>query len=70
MSFFLSYLGFVFAIYIICISWREVEGHGYMLDPPGRASMWREGWPTPPDYSDNQQFCGGYYVSKQKILLN
>ena len=39
------------------------EGHGYMVDPPGRASMWRENWDTPINYGDNQLFCGGFKVS-------
>ena len=41
----------------------EISGHGYMLSPPGRASMWRVGWSTPRDYGDNQLYCGGFYVS-------
>jgi len=36
-----------------------VSGHGYLMDPPGRNSMWRFGYNTPPDYDDDQVFCGG-----------
>ena len=24
--------------------------------------MWRMGYPSPPDYQDNEGFCGGYQV--------
>jgi len=36
------------------------SGHGRLLNPPSRASMWRVGFDTPPDYNDNQGFCGGF----------
>ena len=39
-----------------------VAGHGRLLDPPSRASMWRVGFSSPPDYQDNQLFCGGRSV--------
>jgi len=29
------------------------------MDPPSRASQWRFGFDNPPDYNDNQGFCGG-----------
>merc|ERR1712121_6983 len=35
------------------------SGHGYMVSPPARNSMWRYGFPNPPNYTDNQLFCGG-----------
>ncbi|XP_037091408.1 uncharacterized protein LOC119111708 [Pollicipes pollicipes] len=38
-----------------------VVGHGRLMDPPCRASMWRLGYDTPADYNDNQLFCGGKY---------
>jgi len=37
-------------------------GHGRVRNPPSRAIQWREevgGWPSPPDYNDDQSFCGG-----------
>ena len=39
-----------------------VYGHGRLVDPPGRNSMWRYGFKTPVDYNDNQLFCGGFNV--------
>jgi len=40
----------------------SVYGHGRLMNPPSRASMWRRGFNTPPDYDDNQGFCGGFQV--------
>ncbi|GLV35907.1 uncharacterized protein CBL_09875 [Carabus blaptoides fortunei] len=39
-----------------------VEGHGRLMDPPARNSMWRFGFPNPVNYNDNELFCGGYAV--------
>lgn len=36
------------------------EGHGRLMDPPARNSMWRFGFPNPVNYNDNELFCGGY----------
>ncbi|KAK6623804.1 hypothetical protein RUM44_010660 [Polyplax serrata] len=35
------------------------NGHGMLWDPPGRSSLWRFGYKTPPNYDDNQLYCGG-----------
>ncbi|RUS77057.1 hypothetical protein EGW08_015194 [Elysia chlorotica] len=35
------------------------HAHGILWDPPGRSTMWRWGFNVPPNYSDNQLFCGG-----------
>ena len=29
------------------------------MEPPARNSMWRFGYGTPINYSDNEVFCGG-----------
>ncbi|GFO23683.1 hypothetical protein PoB_005018800 [Plakobranchus ocellatus] len=39
-----------------------VKGHGRLLEPPSRGSMWRLGYPAPVNYNDNQLFCGGVGV--------
>merc|ERR1719232_371414 len=49
-------------LHILCfglIYLEAVNGHGRMRNPPSRASMWRDGFPNPADYNDNQGFCGG-----------
>ena len=33
------------------------------MDPPARNSMWRFGFGTPINYSDNEVFCGGKHQS-------
>jgi len=40
----------------------HVQGHGRLVNPPSRASMWRFGFDNPPDYNDNEGFCGGFNV--------
>ena len=39
-----------------------VRGHGYLKDPPSRASRWRYGFSGPTEYTDNQLSCGGRTV--------
>lgn len=47
----------------------QVSGHGMMLDPSNRASLWRTNSSLPTNYEDNQYNCGGFQVLKQNILL-
>ncbi|XP_026839378.1 uncharacterized protein LOC26526448 [Drosophila erecta] len=35
------------------------NGHGRLIEPPSRASAWRFGFETPPDYNDHELYCGG-----------
>lgn len=37
-----------------------------MWDPINRSSAWRKGFPTEPNYTDNEHFCGGYGVQHNK----
>ncbi|XP_048759712.1 uncharacterized protein LOC125669290 isoform X3 [Ostrea edulis] len=39
-----------------------VQGHGRLIDPPSRSSMWRYGYRNPPNYNDNQLYCGGVQI--------
>jgi hypothetical protein len=32
--------------------------------------MWRDGYPTEPDYNDNEGFCGGFGVSGDPGMAN
>lgn len=41
-----------------------VYGHGRMIEPPARSSMWRMGFSTPKNYNDNQLNCGGFMVRR------
>ena len=44
----------------------RTHGHGRLIEPPSRSSMWRFGFKTPVNYDDNQLFCGGYDVQWNK----
>lgn len=43
----------------------QVHGHGMVLEPPNRSSMWRYGFPTPLNYQDNENFCGGFHTQHE-----
>ncbi|ODM90326.1 hypothetical protein Ocin01_16356, partial [Orchesella cincta] len=40
----------------------KAAGHGRMMNPPARNTMWRFGFPSPVNYNDNELFCGGFKV--------
>ncbi len=46
-----------------------VAGHGILIEPPSRASAWRFGFDTPPNYDDNALSCGGFSVGLQIIIV-
>ncbi|XP_032573728.1 uncharacterized protein LOC6621301 isoform X6 [Drosophila sechellia] len=50
------YIAFFFAASIFVMS---CSGHGRLVEPPSRASAWRFGFQTPPDYNDHELYCGG-----------
>ncbi|ESP04946.1 hypothetical protein LOTGIDRAFT_156189 [Lottia gigantea] len=56
----LEYLVIMFAVGV-----GEVSGHGRMIEPPSRASMFRFGYNNPPDYNDNELNCGGFAVQQE-----
>ena len=39
------------------------DGHGRLIEPPSRSSMWRFGFNNTVNYNDNALFCGGKSVS-------
>ncbi|KAK3606445.1 hypothetical protein CHS0354_041386 [Potamilus streckersoni] len=41
---------------------QDTTGHGRMIDPPGRSTMWRFNFQTPINYDDHQLSCGGFGV--------
>ncbi|XP_063822053.1 uncharacterized protein LOC135072049 isoform X1 [Ostrinia nubilalis] len=59
-SSFLTY--WIFLLQMLGSARRGAEGHGRLMDPPARNSMWRFGFPNPVNYNDNELFCGGYAV--------
>lgn len=38
-----------------------VHAHGRLVLPPNRASLWRFGYNSPPNYDDDGMNCGGFY---------
>ena len=58
----------------LCCLLDGVRGHGRLVDPPSRATMWRylqnEFPEQPSDYNDNQGFCGGASVSVAKRSMS
>lgn len=46
-------------------------GHGRLMEPPARNTLWRFGFiKAPANYNDNELFCGGIGVSLTTILPN
>ena len=50
-----------FLIFMLC-TWRT-DGHGRLIEPPSRSSMWRYGFSTSPNYNDHELYCGGKLIS-------
>lgn len=44
---------------IFLLTVKGAVGHGRLLEPPSRSSMWRFGFKNPPNYNDHELFCGG-----------
>ncbi|XP_044264652.1 uncharacterized protein LOC123011330 [Tribolium madens] len=47
------------SFFIFCLLVDKISGHGMMLQPPNRSSLWRFNPNAPPNYNDNQNYCGG-----------
>ncbi|XP_050298857.1 uncharacterized protein LOC126737840 [Anthonomus grandis grandis] len=61
----MSVLG-VFCVVFVALFVAQVKGHGYLIVPPNRASLWRIDSGSPINYQDNEFFCGGLYVQYYK----
>jgi hypothetical protein len=55
-------------LFVFCLLVEKISGHGMMLEPPNRSSLWRFDPTAPPNYDDNQNFCGGVAVSTYSFL--
>lgn len=47
---------------VLVTLYGETIGHGMVMDPPNRASLWRFDPVSPINYDDNANFCGGRAV--------
>ncbi|XP_013179785.1 PREDICTED: uncharacterized protein LOC106126603 [Papilio xuthus] len=56
----IDYKMMLWYIVAACALVVSVSGHGRVLEPPSRASAWRFGFPTKPDYDDDGRNCGGF----------
>lgn len=54
---------FVFKFFLKCFLIQSIFGHGRMIEPPQRGSMWRFGFDDValPNYNDMANFCGGIH---------
>ena len=57
----ISAYGTAAMLVLLCVI-KLTNGHGRLLEPPGRSSMWRVGFNTPINYNDNALYCGGFQV--------
>lgn len=62
------------AIFIAVIATvYHVTGHGRLMEPPNRSSLWRfseyRQYNPPVNYNDNENFCGGASVSNHNLEL-
>lgn len=51
---FFQILGF----FVVLIN--QTHGHGMVLDPPNRSSLWRFDPTSPVNYEDDENYCGGF----------
>lgn len=63
------HLAVMLAVIVTIYSLDFVFGHGMLIDPPNRSSVWRFYPGFPINYNDNQNFCGGYSVSMHTLLV-
>lgn len=64
-----SYQMKMYAVLVLCLMLGNlgmIMGHGMMLEPVARNSMWRKGFPNPHNYNDNEQNCGGFSTQWSK----
>ena len=55
----------IYAVPVLLLAFvPAATGHGRLIDPPSRSSMWRYGFKNPRNYDDNALYCGGTHVSR------
>ena len=62
-------LNIVICLTVAVSGFGMVSGHGMLLDPPARNSMWRYGFGTPQNFIDMGLNCGGAGVCINLIIL-
>ncbi|KAJ3649527.1 hypothetical protein Zmor_021267 [Zophobas morio] len=46
-------------VFLLCLAIDSISGHGRLMDPPNRSSLWRINPNAPANYVDDQNNCGG-----------
>jgi hypothetical protein len=54
---------------ILCLFIGNISCHGRLMDPPNRSSLWRVNPDAPPNYTDDQNNCGGKPVSTSDLII-
>ncbi|OQR70452.1 hypothetical protein BIW11_11631 [Tropilaelaps mercedesae] len=54
----LCYASLILLVYFT----ERANSHGRLWEPPSRSTAFRRGFRTPPNYNDNENFCGGFRV--------
>ncbi|KAK4036923.1 hypothetical protein OUZ56_028967 [Daphnia magna] len=57
----------VVMVLVVVMAPTAIVGHGMMLNPPQRSSMFRFGFAVPPNYNDNSLNCGGFGVQYNSV---
>ena len=55
-------------VVLLTMTISEIKGHGRLITPPSRASMWRQNYDNPANVNDNALYCGGISV-KTKLFF-
>lgn len=50
----------IISIFVVASVIQLCASHGRLIEPPSRASAWRYGFSTPPNYNDHELYCGGF----------
>ena len=58
----------VVVLVVILYQPETTHAHGRLRTPPSRVSMWRDGYNTPKEYTDNQYNCGGFAVRNSYFI--
>jgi hypothetical protein len=61
----MAWISVALVVLLMAISTHQ---HGNLMDPVSRSSMWRKGYDTPENWTDNQLFCGGFKVSSKCLF--
>ncbi|XP_071110324.1 uncharacterized protein [Haliotis cracherodii] len=51
---------FTLVVCICLMALPDAQGHGRLVEPPSRSSMWRYGFDNPTNYNDHELYCGGF----------